>query len=411
MLQMHIYSISEYKPFQMVAKTLFGLESLFAEEIIKLGASDVEVLKRAVSFSGTKDTMYRINLHSRYALRVLVRLASFEVNNENELYDAIYSLPWESFLSQTDTLAIDTVLHTEVFNHSQYISQRTKDAICDRFRSKFNERPSVDLENPTLRIHLSISKNTCHLFFDSSGDSLHKRAYRQDANLAPINEVLASGMIGLSGWDAKSSFIDAMTGSGTILIEAAMRAANIAPGLVRQFYGFKNWQKQLAFDEVLWQELLDEAESSITKPEIPLIGYELSPNVIRKAKTNAARSLTGPFVQLRTLDFFNTVKHEPVGETPTLIANPPYGQRMEKDETEELYKQIGSTFKRNFDGFDCWVISSNMEALKKIGLAPKLKIPLFNGALDCRFNKYPMYKGTKRIFDNDNSEIPNVSVE
>jgi len=380
----------------MVAKTIFGLEELCAAELTKLGAENVEKHTRAVSFDGNIGVMYKANLMLRTALRVLVQYATFEVADEEDLYQKVKSIEWETLIDKDETLAIDTVLNTEIFNHSQFISQKTKDAIVDRFREKFGERPSVDFDNPALRIHLHISGNKCTLALDSSGDSLHKRGYRDKTNLAPINEVLAAGLVQLSGWNGKSTFLDPMCGSATILIEAAMFAANIPAGYHRENFGFMNWRKLLGFDQELWQTIFDKVVEKISSEDISLYGIEISPNVARKAKENVKRSKTEDMIKIRCADFL-TSEPPPIKGKPVLVMNPPYGERMDKDNVEELYKAVGDTFKQNYKGFDCWLISSNVEAIKNIGLRPTRKITVFNGQLECKFLKFSIYDGTKKL--------------
>lgn len=386
--------MKEETDFKMIAKTIFGLEDILSAELQRLGARNVETHNRAVSFTGDKGFMYKANICLRTALRILVPVKTFTVTDEKSLYDAIQSINWEDYMDVTDTLAIDTVLNSELFTHSQYLSQKAKDAIVDQFRAKYGERPSVDLDRPTLRIHLHVYQNTCTVAFDSSGESLHKRGYRDKTNLAPLNEVLAAGMILLSGWDKRSTFIDPMCGSGTILIEAAMIANNIPPGYYREEYSFEGWKKFMAFDEELFNTIFDAAIDKITNHEQQIIGGELSPNVAKKAKENIKHAKVDDIVSVKTCDIKDF--EVPPGRG-VVILNPPYGERMVKDNIEELYKTIGDTFKSKFSGYDCWMISSNMEAFKHVGLRPSRKIALFNGQLECRFMKYEMYQGTKKI--------------
>ena len=381
----------------MVAKTIFGLEELCKEELRKLGAENLEIHNRAVSFDGNIGIMYKANLLLRTALRVLVQFAEFEVANENELYEAVKSIAWENLITVDDTLAIDTVLNTEVFNHSQYISQKTKDAICDRFREICGDkRPSVDLDNPTLRLHLHVSRNRCVIALDSSGDSLHKRGYREKTNLAPINEVLAAGLVQLSEWDRRSTFVDPMCGSATILIEAAMLAANIPAGYFRENFGFMNWKQFLPFNEELWQTIHEAAIDKISTADLILYGIEISPHVARKGKENVKRSKTEDMIRIRCADFMESDAPPTVGKG-ILLMNPPYGERMDKDEDIiGMYHAMGDTFKKKYAGYDCWIISSNQAALKNVGLATSKRYTVYNGQLECRFFRYSIYAGTKK---------------
>ncbi|MGQ0828364.1 MAG: THUMP domain-containing class I SAM-dependent RNA methyltransferase [Bacteroidota bacterium] len=379
--------------FKMIAKTIFGLEEILSIELQRLGARDLEVHNRAVSFTGDKGFMYKANLCLRTALRILVPIETFTVTDEKSLYNSIQEINWEDYIDVTDTIAIDTVLNSELFTHSQYLSQKAKDAIVDQFRAKHGERPSVDLDRPTLRIHLHIFQDTCSVSLDSSGESLHKRGYRDKTNLAPLNEVLAAGLVLLSGWDKRTSFIDPMCGSGTILIEAALIANNIPPGYFREEYGFERWKKFMPFDEELYNTIFDAAINKITNHEQKIIGGELSPNVAKKAKENIKLAKVEDIVSVKNCDIKDL--EIPSGRGVVII-NPPYGERMVKDNIEELYKMMGDTFKKKFSGYDCWILSSNMEALKQVGLRPSRKITLFNGQLECRFMKYEMYQGTKK---------------
>lgn len=378
----------------LVAKTIFGLEDILSAELQKVGARNIEKHNRAVSFTGDLGTLYKCNLHLRTALRILIPIAKFEVENEDELYNEVKKIDWEQYMSVDETLAIDCVLNTELFTHSQYISQKTKDAIVDQFRDKYDKRPSVELEKPTIRLHVHIYNNVCTLALDSSGESLHKRGYRDKTNLAPINEVLAAGLVLLSGWNGRSNFIDPMCGSGTILIEAALIAANIPPGYYKEDFGFMRWKRYKAFNQELWQKIFDAALEKIDNVTPKIFGGELSPNVARKAKENVKRAKVEDMVHIRNCDMLEFEAPEGGG---VVLVNPPYGERMDKDNIEELYKHIGDTFKKRFTGYNCWLITSNAEALKKVGLKTSRRIPVFNGQLECRFVKYEMYQGTKKV--------------
>ena len=380
--------------FRMVAKTIFGLEETCAHELRKLGGENVEIHNRAVSFEGNVGVLYKSNLYLRTALRVLVPVHEFEVTDEHDFYNKMKAIDWEQYLGVDDTLAIDTVLNTSLFNHSQYISQKAKDAIVDQFRDRHNKRPSVDLDRPTLRLHIHIFYQRVTVALDSSGDSLHKRGYREKTNLAPINEALAAGLVLLTGYDGSGSFIDPMCGSGTILIEAAMIAANIPAGIHREWFGFQQWKRHLAFDEELWLTIYNSAIEKISHDDIKLFGGDVSPHVARKAKENVKRAKVEDMVHIRHTNMTHFDVPEGRG---IVIVNPPYGERMDKDDLEVLYKTIGDTFKQKFKGYDCWVISSNLEAFKHIGLRPSRKIAVFNGQLECRFMKYSMYDGTKKL--------------
>ncbi|MFN8309457.1 MAG: THUMP domain-containing protein [Chitinophagales bacterium] len=380
--------------FRMVAKTIFGLEEICASELRKLGAENIEIHNRAVSFEGNDGVMYKANLYLRTALRILVPIHEFEVEDEHDFYDKMKAINWSDYLFNDDTLAIDTVLNTSLFNHSQYISQKAKDAIVDQFRERTGKRPSVDLDRPTVRFHIHIFFRRVTIALDSSGDSLHKRGYREKTNLAPVNEALAAGLVLLSGWNGRNNFIDPMCGSGTILIEAAMIAANIPAGIHREWFGFQNWKVFKPYNEELWLTIYNSAIDKISHEEVRLYGGDVSPHVARKAKENVKRAKVEDMVQIRNCNIRDFDTPEGGG---VVVVNPPYGERMDKDDLSELYKTIGDSFKQKFKGYDCWMISSNLDAFKHVGLRPSRKIVVYNGQLECRFMKYTMYEGTKKL--------------
>lgn len=384
----------EEKPsedFQMIAKTMFGLEEILAAELLKLGAREIEPLNRAVSFVGDKGFMYKANLCLRTALKILKPIATFKMHDEIDLYKKISKIPWEEYLTVDDSIVVDSVLNSEVFTHTQFISQKTKDAIVDRFREKFEKRPSVDKDNPDLRINIHVFNHDCTVSLDSSGESLHKRGYKVDVNKAPMNEVLAAGLVMMSGWEKHRHFVDPMCGTGTLLIEAALWANNIPPGYYRDEFAFERWKD---FDKELFDMIYNAAIAKIKNDVQNIRGGDASRNVIRIAKNNVLEAKLEDTIRLEVADFENFQPDEGRG---VVIMNPPYGERMNKDDSEALYKSIGDTLKKNFNGYDAWIISSNMEALKNVGLRPSRKIKLFNGALECRFMKYEMYSGTKKI--------------
>ena len=383
-----------YKPspdFNMTAQTMYGLEPVLAEELLRLGAKDVEKHNRAVSFRGDLGFMYKANLCLRTALRVLVPIEDFEVRSEQDIYAGIKKIPWEVFMDVDDTFAFSAKLNTELFGHSQYVALLAKDALADRFREKTGKRPTVDVEDPALRIRLFITGDHCSVSLDSSGDSLHKRGYREQTNLAPLNEVLAAGMVMLSGWDRMSNFVDPMCGSGTLLIEAALLAANIPPGAYRKGFGFQRWSD---FDAELWAKVHAGAMERITGNKPVIWGGEVSKNVARKAETNIAIADLKEEITVKNVAFEDRPAPEGRG---VLIINPPYGERMDEDEDiNALYKMIGDTLKKNWTGYEAWVLTPNLEAAKFIKLTPRPKIRLFNGALDCRFLRYELYAGSRR---------------
>ncbi len=374
----------------MIAKTLFGFEPILARELRELGAMDIKEGTRNVSFFGDMGFMYKANLSLRTAIKILKPYKSFEIFSEEDLYKNIYELPWEEFMDVDDTLAIDATVHSETFTHSKYISLKTKDAIVDRFRDKNGKRPDVDLDFPVLRINIHIEKNFCNVSFDSSGQSLHKRGYKTATNIAPINEVLAAGMLLHSGWEGQCDFLDPMCGSGTILIEAAMIAFNIPPNLNRKEFAFEKWKD---WDEELFLKIEESVLKKVRDFHFSIKGYDKAPSAVHKALDNVENANLSEFIKIERKDFFETEK-----ETERhlhVLFNPPYGERLEIN-MPEFYKQIGDTLKKGYPGTEAWLITSNLEAIKHIGLRPSRKKKLYNGALESKLLKFDIYEGTKK---------------
>ena len=374
----------------MIAKTLYGFESILAKELLDLGAMDIKEGNRMVSFVGDKGFMYKANLCLRTAIKILKPYESFKANSEQELYDNIKRLPWEKFLDVKGSLAIDSAVHSDIFTHSQYVALKAKDAIVDRFREKFGERPDVDLDFPDLRINIHIEKNFCNVSFDSSGDSLHKRGYRSATNIAPINEVLAAGMLLMSGWDGQCDFLDPMCGSGTIPIEAAMIACNIPPNLNRKEFAFEKWSD---WEEDLYEKIEESSLKKVRDFHFKIKGYDKAPSAVMKAKENVKNANLSDFIEIQQKSFFESEK-ENDGYLHMLF-NPPYGERLEID-IEEFYGRIGDTLKQNYPGTHAWFIATNFDAIKSVGLRASRKIKLYNGPLEGRLLKYVLYEGSKK---------------
>ena len=380
--------------FQMVAKTLFGFEDLLANELTQLGAQNVKKGVRNVTFYGDKGFMYKCNLGLRTAIKILKPIASFKVVNEADLYDKIYKIKWEDYVDYKGTIAINSTVHSTVFNHSQYISLKAKDAIVDRFRALKGERPSIDLKFPDLKINIHIDKLFCNVSLDSSGESLHKRGYKTATNIAPINEVLAAGLIMLSGWDGQSDLLDPMCGSGTILIEAAMIACNIPPNLLRNEFAFEKWTD---WDVDLFEKIENSLLEKTRDFHHNIYGIDKAPSAVTKAIENVKNANLESFISIRHEDYFKTSKSNT--DFLHIIFNPPYGERLEIN-MEELYGNIGNTLKRNYSNSNAWFITSNVEALKYVGLRPSRKIKLFNAKLESTFVKYEVYDGSKKAKKN-----------
>jgi putative N6-adenine-specific DNA methylase len=375
---------------EYIAKTLFGMENIVAGELRSLGISDVNLLNRAVSFSGDKLTLYRSNYLMRTALKILVPLAESEVNSEKELYDFIRTIRWDRYMEVKDTLAVEVGLNTTLFKHSQYIAQKIKDAIVDQFRDKFGIRPSVDLDNPSLRINAYINGKSIKVSRDSSGDSLHRRGYRVRQGPAPLNEVLAACLIKISGWTREMPLIDFMCGSGTLPVEAALMALDIAPGDLRTDYGFMKWKD---YDAPLFNSIINERKQRIEPSSVRIYASDISAETIRLAMKHAQNAGVIQAIKFKTCHF-NDV--EALQEPGTVIINPPYGERIVQKNLNELYTEIGNKLKKDFAGYDAWILSGNAEAMKHIGLRPSPKVIVYNGQLECRFNHYSLYSGTKK---------------
>jgi putative N6-adenine-specific DNA methylase len=376
--------------FTMVAKTVSGLEEILAGELGAIGAQNIEVSHRAVIFEGDEELLYESNYTCRTALRILVPFVSFTVRNEKELYDNVYDTDWTSVFDSSQTFAIDTVLSDDTFTHSQYISQLAKDAIVDRFRSQRGRRPSVSLENPDYRLNIHIYRGKCEISFDSSGSSLHKRGYRVMNHEAPLNEVLAAGMIYLSGWDKKSTFVDLMCGSATLPIEAYMAAHNIPAGVYRDDFSFLHWND---FNSSLWEKVTSKAKGQI-KENLGLVitGNDISRKSIYQARENLEKAGFSEHIPLHMGDFR---KFNPPPGPGIVMINPPYGERMKVEDIITLYQDLGDVFKKKYSFFTAWVVSSDIDALKRIGLKPFRRIKVFNGPLECRLFGYNLYEGKK----------------
>ncbi len=375
----------------MVAKTLFGMEELLAQELRQLGASSIEIGTRNVSFEGDTGFMYKANLCCRTAIKILKPITAFNIFTEEDLYKKIYEMPWENYMDVKGTLAVNATVFSDVFTHSQYISLKTKDAIVDRFRDREGVRPDVDLDHPTLRINVHIDRNICTVSLDSSGESLHKRGYKVESTLAPINEVLAAGIIMLSGWSGQCNFLDPMCGGGTILTEAAMIACNIPPNLNRDEFGFETWPD---FDVDLYEKIEEAALKKVRDFPHKIYGFDTDAIALKKAKENIKSANLQDFIEVKQQDFFESEKES---DKPLYIVfNPPYDERISLNDVESFYSSIGNTLKRGYPGTQAWMITSNMDALKFVGLRPSKKIKLFNGKLEAKLVRYEMYEGSRK---------------
>lgn len=379
------------KNYPMLAKTFFGFEDILATELRNLGAMKVEKGTRSVSFEGDKGFMYKANLCLRTALKILKPITKFFIRNEKDYYQKLYDFAWEKYFSVNQTFAVSVTLQTEMFNHSQYVALRAKDAIVDRFRDKTNKRPNVDTLHPDLQIHIHIQKNEIIVSLDSSGASLHQRGYRAATNIAPINEVLAAGILLLSGWDGQTDFLDPMCGSGTFLIEAAMIACNIPANIHRKEFAFEKWND---YDADLFETIFESCLKKTREFHHQIMGYDKAPSAVAKAKENLKNANLSEYVEVSQKNFFETRKE--TKESPLhIVFNPPYNERLQID-VQQFYESIGNTLKNGYPNTDAWFITSNLEALKYVGLRPSRKIKLFNGKLESKLLNYKMYEGSKK---------------
>lgn len=383
----------------MVAKTLYGLEDLLAGELTALGAQNVETGRRMVSFTGDKELMYKANFCCRTALRILKPIYHFKAADADEVYKQVKSVEWEKYMDLKTTFAIDSVIYSENFNHTKFVAYRTKDAIADYFTAKYGKRPSVRVNNPDLYINIHISHNDCTLSIDSSGESLHKRGYRTDQTEAPLNEVLAAGMIMRTGWQGESNFVDPMCGSGTLLIEAAMIALNIAPGVYRKEFAFEKWND---FDQELFDRIYND-DSQEREFKFKVYGSDISPKAIEIARQNVRSAGLAKYVDLKTMPF---QQYQEVPQPGILVTNPPYGERISVRDLLGLYEMIGERLKHAFMGYNAWIISYQEDCFDKIGLRPSNKYKLINGSLECEYRQYEVFEGKQADYKRGLAEQP-----
>ena len=380
--------------FELIAKTFMGLEPVLAKELTQLGANDVKIGRRMVSFTGNKELMYRANFQSHTAIRILKPIRHFKAKCADDVYEEIKKIDWTAYLDDDKTFAVDSVVFSEEFRHSKFVSYKVKDAIVDQFREKTGKRPNISVANPDLRLNIHIAEDDCTLSLDSSGESLHRRGYRQESVEAPLNEVLAAGMILLSGWKGDTDFIDPMCGSGTILIEAALIAKNMAPGLFRKEYAFEKWPD---FDADLFDEIYND-ESQEREFQHHIYGYDVDVKAVNTALLNVKAAGLSNDITVRQQDFkdFTQPSHKSI-----IITNPPYGERISTPDLLGTYKMIGERLKHEFKGNDAWILSYREECFEQIGLKPSIKIPLYNGSLECEFRRYQMFDGKLKDFRHD----------
>ncbi|MBQ9216390.1 MAG: methyltransferase [Prevotella sp.] len=376
---------------ELIAKTFMGLEPVLAKELTQLGANNVLIGRRMVSFTGNKEMMYRANFQLHTAIRILKPIRHFKAKSADDVYEEIKKIDWTQYLGNDQTFTVDSVVFSEEFRHSKFVSYKVKDAIVDQFRENTGKRPNISVTNPDIRLNIHIAEDKCTLSLDSSGESLHRRGYRQESVEAPLNEVLAAGMILMSGWQGDTDFIDPMCGSGTLLIEAALIAKNMAPGLFRKEYAFEKWPD---FDANLFDEIYND-ESQEREFKHKIYGYDVDMKAVNTARMNIKAAGLSDIITVEQQDFkdFTQPQHKSI-----IITNPPYGERISTPDLLGTYKMIGERLKHQFKGNDAWILSYREECFDQIGLKPSIKIPLYNGSLECEFRKYQMFDGKLKDF-------------
>ena len=383
------------REFQMLAKTFKGLEEVLAKELVELGAHNVQIERRAVSFTGDKRMLYMANFCLRTASRILVPIAQFKARHTDDIYEQVKQIDWSEYMTTKMTFQIDATVYSDYFRHSQFVTYRVKDAIVDWWMERVGVRPSVKLTNPDLYLNVHIGGDIVTVSLDSSGESLHKRGYRVANTQAPINEALAAGMLLLAGWNGQDDFYDPMCGSGTLLIEAALIARNIAPGIYRKGFAFEKWAN---FDADLFEDVYsdDSREREFTHK---IYGSDAGFYAMQTAMKNVESAGLQRDIEVKQIRVQELRLTEKDTDGALVMINPPYGERLAQDkDVMNLYKDMGTALKHQFSGATAWIISSNDEALKCIGLRPAKRVRLVNGDLDCWFNQYVLFKGDHKTW-------------
>lgn len=377
--------------FELIAKTFMGLEPVLAKELTELGADNVQIGRRMVSFTGNKEMMYRANFQLHTAIRILKPIAHFKAKSADDVYEEVKKIDWTQYIGLEKTFAVDSVVFSEEFRHSKFVSYKVKDAIVDQFREKTGKRPNISVANPDIRLNMHIAEDQCTLSLDSSGESLHRRGYRQESVEAPLNEVLAAGMILMTGWQGETDFIDPMCGSGTLLIEAALIARNMAPGLFRKEFAFEKWAD---FDKDLFDNIYND-DSKEREFDHKIYGYDVDIKAVNTARLNVKAAGLTSDITVTEADFKDFTQP---AEKSIIVTNPPYGERISTPDLLGTYRMIGERLKHQFLNNDAWVLSYREECFDQIGLKPSLKIPVYNGSLECEFRKYQIFDGKLKDF-------------
>lgn len=377
--------------FELIAKTFMGLEPVLAKELTQLGANNVQIGRRMVSFTGDKEMMYRANFQLHTAIRILKPIAKFKARSADEVYEEVKKIDWSKYIEKGKTFSVDSVVYSEEFRNSRFVTYKVKDAIVDQFRENTGTRPNISVSNPDIRLNIHIAEADATLSLDSSGESLHRRGYRQESVEAPLNEVLAAGMILMTGWRGETDFIDPMCGSGTLLVEAALIAHNMSPGIFRKEFAFEKWPD---FDAELFDTIYndDTQEREFTHH---IYGYDIDMKAVNTARLNVRAAGLSKDITIENADFKDFTQPK---EKSLLVVNPPYGERISTPNLLNTYKMIGERLKHAFMGNEAWVLSYREECFEAIGLKPSIKIPVYNGSLECEFRKYAIFDGTMKDF-------------
>ena len=384
--------------FELIAKTFQGLEEVLAQELTELGANNVQLGRRMVSFTGDKAMMYRANFCLRTAVRILKPIKHFKAKDADDVYNAVRKIDWSQYLDLDTTFAVDSVVYSDEFRHSKFVAYKVKDAIVDYFRETQGERPNIRITNPDVKLNIHIADEDCTLSLDSSGESLHLRGYRVATVEAPINEVLAAGLIKMTGWQGDTDFIDPFCGSGTFLVEAALRARNIYPGVFRKSFGFEKWKD---FDAELLQEIYDD-DSQEREFTHHIYGYDINVPTVEIALKNVRSAGVSNIVSVEQQDFR---QFKNPSEKAIMVTNPPYGERLTPPDILGLYQTIGKVLKNEFQGGEAWIISSKQELFENLGLRPSFKVQIFNGKIDCDFRKYQLFNGKLSDFRAEGGKV------
>lgn len=384
--------------FELIAKTFMGMETVLAQELTQLGANNVQIGRRMVSFSGDKEMMYRANFQLHTAIRILKPIKHFKSKSADEMYDEVKKIDWSQYIEDGKTFSVDSVVYSDEFRNSRFVTYKVKDAIVDQFREKTGKRPNISVSNPDIRLNIHVAEDDATLSLDSSGESLHRRGYRQESVEAPLNEVLAAGMIFLSGWKGDCDFIDPMCGSGTLLIEAALIAHNMSPGIFRKEYAFEKW---IDFDRDLFDSIYND-DSQEREFKHHIYGYDIDMKAVNTARLNIKAAGLANDVTVEQADFKDFQKPA----TPcVMIMNPPYGERISTPNLLGTYKMIGERLKHEFMGNEAWILSYREECFDQIGLKPSIKIPVYNGSLECEFRKYAIFDGKMKTYRSEGGVV------